>query len=124
VALGVSLLAHSQLRHHMFDLDCHRRNGTANFGCSAGTPAPGTAADRSGTSTRSWSATLLVELPGIEPVLDLRKCGLTCTYATCGSRWLREIPGASAGDVGGANTRTRRTTQAKLVCEKRLRSKV
>ncbi len=21
----------------------------------------------------------LVELPGIEPVLDLRKCGLTCT---------------------------------------------
>ena len=36
----------------------------------------------------------LVELPGIEPVLDLRKCGLTCTYATCGSRWLREIPGA------------------------------
>ena len=62
----------------------------------------------------------LVELPGIEPVLDLRKCGLTCTYATCGSRWLREVPGASAGDVGGANTRTRRTTQAKLVCEKRI----
>jgi hypothetical protein len=53
VALVVSLLARSLLRHHMFDLDCRRRNGTANFGCSAPTPAPGTAADRCGTSTRA-----------------------------------------------------------------------
>jgi hypothetical protein len=67
VALVVSLLPRSLLRHHMFDLNCRRRNGTANFGCSAGTPAPGTAADRCGTSTRARSAVLLVELPGIEP---------------------------------------------------------
>ncbi len=59
-----------------------------------------------------------MELPGIEPVLDWQKCRLTFAYATCGSRWLRDLPGDSAGDVGGANTRTRRTTQAKLVCEK------
>ena len=53
VALVVSLLACSLLRHHMFDLDCRCRSGTANSGCSAATPAPGTAADRCGTSTRA-----------------------------------------------------------------------
>jgi len=39
--------------NHLLALDCHCRIGAINFGCSAGTPARGTAADRSVTSTRA-----------------------------------------------------------------------
>jgi len=46
--------------NHLLALDCHCRIGAINFGCSAGTPARGTAADRSVTSTRAWSSALLL----------------------------------------------------------------
>ena len=94
MAVVDSLLARSLLRHHMFDLHCGRRNGTANFGRSAATPVPGTAADGCGTSTQAWSAAHLVELPGIESAakssLNSEIPHLTTPYdvkrrqATCG----------------------------------------
>jgi hypothetical protein len=39
VALAISLFVRSLSRHHMDGWDRRSRNGTANFGCSAPTPA-------------------------------------------------------------------------------------